>query len=84
MPRAHIAAHASGREAPMPTHAGKAYTLAAKRADYARAYAKWTSQEEEMLKKLHSEGRSPQEISAILERNLGAVQSRLVRLGLAD
>ena len=47
---------------------------------YPRTYVPWTTEEEYILKNLHDAGFSTEEISKKIERNSGAVRSRLRRL----
>ncbi len=49
---------------------------------YENAYNKWTDDDEALLKRYHSEGKTNAEISGLLRRNTGAVRSRLKKLGL--
>ena len=51
------------------------------RQTYARAYEPWDSAEELRLVTLKRKGRSIKEIAAILERQPGAIKSRLEKLG---
>lgn len=53
------------------------------KAKHENAYNKWTAEEEVLLKKYHSEGKTNSEIGELLKRNTGAVESRLRKLGLA-
>ena len=50
---------------------------------YANAYAPWTEEEERLLRKLHGEGKTVTELVGILQRNKGAIRSRLRKLNLA-
>lgn len=52
------------------------------KAKYENAYNKWTNDDEALLKRYHSEGKTNAEISGLLRRNTGAVRSRLKKLGL--
>lgn len=47
-----------------------------------RAYEKWSREEEESLRRLHGEGHYISEIADRLQRQPGAIRSRLMRLGL--
>jgi len=49
---------------------------------YPRAYDKWTDEEEEALKTLVSSGRNTEEIAEALQRQPGAITSRMNKLGL--
>ena len=53
------------------------------KAKHENAYNKWTAEEELLLKRYHSEGKTNSEIGKLLKRNTGAVESRLRKLGLA-
>lgn len=52
------------------------------KAKHENAYNKWTVEEEVLLKRYHSEGKTNSEIGKLLKRNTGAVESRLRKLGL--
>ena len=52
------------------------------RQQYPRAYEKWVEEEDTYLKSKYSEGLNVQELAGILQRKPGAIQSRLLRLGL--
>jgi len=60
----------------------KAHDLDEIRKKYPRAYAKWSSEEDERLMRKHSEGICITEIAAIFQRQPSAIQSRLGKLGL--
>ena len=47
-----------------------------------RAYERWNEAEEERLRHLHGQGRNVKQISKELQRQPGAVRSRLDKLGL--
>lgn len=47
-----------------------------------QAYAKWTDEADEKLAHLFKEGKTVKELMAIFERNRGAIDSRLKKLGL--
>ena len=49
---------------------------------YKKAYEKWTIEEEKILVNKFEHGLSTKEIAAILERQPGAINSRLRKLGL--
>lgn len=51
---------------------------------HARAYEKWTPQEEEQLTQLIAEGHTVARIAGRLGRNRGAIRARLIRLGLME
>lgn len=50
--------------------------------NHPRAYAPWSEDEDTELKTLHAAGRSTQEVADKLQRQPGAIRSRLVKLGL--
>lgn len=49
-----------------------------------RAYEAWTDDEEQQLRKLIADGHTVARIAGRLERNRGAIRSRIVRLGLVE
>ena len=52
---------------------------------YANAYAKWTPEDDERLRKLYTEeGITIEELTRILGRNEGAIRSRIKKLGLDE
>ena len=55
--------------------------LAEVRQEYPRAYEPWTTEEEQQLEQFYNAGLSVAEIAERLGRQLGAIQSRLNRLG---
>lgn len=54
------------------------------REQYPRAYEPWTQEEENQLITLYHEGRSTNEISEIMERQPGAIRSRIEKLSLEE
>ena len=56
----------------------------AARRQFARAYAPWTKPEEAELLRRYKLGQSVDEIARALERQPGAIRSRLQRLGIAQ
>ena len=60
----------------------KSYSVEEKRKEHSKAYAKWTQDEDDKLKKLFAEGRTAKELAEIFQRNRGAITSRLAKLGL--
>lgn len=52
------------------------------KAQHQKAYAPWTDEEEEALKRLHASGKKNTEMAAALGRNEGAIHSRLKKLRL--
>lgn len=51
---------------------------------YANAYKPWTDEEDLKLTALFCEGKKPRDISAILQRNTGAINSRIKKLELIE
>ena len=49
-----------------------------------QAYAKWTVEEKERLKRFYQEGKSIKEIAFLMNRNEGGIRSRLRKLGLMN
>jgi hypothetical protein len=62
----------------------KAYTVEEKRIKHPNAYKKWTSEEDAVLKEKYKQVRSIQKLSALFQRNPGAIRSRLKKLGLME
>lgn len=58
--------------------------LAAIRAEWPRAYEKWTLDEDEQLRSMHANGIPVEEIAEVLQRQVSAIRSRLVKLSDAD
>ncbi|MDJ0647468.1 MAG: hypothetical protein QNJ60_02075 [Xenococcaceae cyanobacterium MO_188.B19] len=63
-------------------HTHKTYSIEDIKQEYSRAYEKWTKEEEETLIDKFDSGLSIKEIAEILERQTGAINSRLRKLGL--
>jgi hypothetical protein len=61
---------------PLPAGVQKA------RANFARAYESWSTEEDELLKQQFDDGLSMKDLAKFFERNEGAIQSRLKKLGL--
>jgi DNA-binding CsgD family transcriptional regulator len=59
-----------------------AYTLAEKRERHPRAYEKWTDAEDGQLRELVQSGASVAQIAGRLQRNRGAIRSRIMKLNL--
>lgn len=60
----------------------KKYTFEEVRRDYPNAYAKWTEEDDELLKDEFLEGKSTEELARIFERKPNAIRYRLKKLGL--
>jgi ATP-dependent DNA helicase PIF1 len=54
------------------------------REKHPKAYARWSTEEEEELVKLFNEGKTQKEIAQIMERKLGGIRARLIKLGLLE
>lgn len=63
---------------------GKSYSVEEIRHDHPRAYEKWSAEEDAQITELFRSGKSVQEIAAILNRQAGAIQSRLAKLNLVE
>lgn len=59
-----------------------AYSFNEIHADYPNAYAKWSTEDDEKLKELFKSGKTTEELAHVFQRKIGAVESRLVKLGL--
>lgn len=66
-------------EPPLP----KAYTVEEKRKSHPNAYVRWTPEDEARLADRCAEGASLDELSGEFGRNLGAIASRLIKIGAA-
>ncbi len=51
---------------------------------YPNAYEPWTSEHEELLKKMHKDGAPVKAIASALKRQPGATRSRIRKLGLDE
>jgi DNA-directed RNA polymerase specialized sigma24 family protein len=67
---------------PKPSTYPKSYEVAALRETHAKAYAPWTTAEENDLVLRHHQGQSVDVIAASLGRKPGAIRSRLKKLAL--
>lgn len=56
--------------------------MAAIKERYPRAYQKWEQEEDDSLRRLHGEGHYVAEIAERLQRQPGAIRSRLAKLGV--
>ncbi|MBI2674569.1 MAG: hypothetical protein HYX22_02430 [Candidatus Yanofskybacteria bacterium] len=63
---------------------GKAYSTEEIRKSHPKAYSPWDDGEDEELVSHYIAGRSHKEISNLLGRKVGAIRSRLIKLGLGD
>lgn len=61
---------------------GAPTTLAKKRERYPRAYEAWTDAENDQLRRLVRSGATVARIAGQLQRNRGAIRSRILKLGL--
>jgi len=60
----------------------KAYKVDDVRQKHSKAYQKWNVDEDETLRKKYAEGVSISELADFFQRQPGAIESRLVKLGL--
>ncbi|MBE8712819.1 hypothetical protein [Sphingobacterium hungaricum] len=51
---------------------------------YKQAYTPWTAEADEKLEELYASGTSIKDLSSILERNEGAIESRIKKLELVE
>ena len=58
--------------------------LAAIRAKCPRAYEKWTFDEDEQLRSMHARGMPVEEIAEVLQRQVSAIRSRLLKFSIAE
>ena len=75
-------AAAEALEAGLVTGEGKSYSVEEIRHDHLRAYEKWSAEEDEQLSELYRSGKSVREIATTLNRQEGAIRSRLAKLNL--
>ena len=59
-----------------------AYSIEEIRREYPKAYAKWSSDDDERLKEMYAAGNDVAELAKHFERGTGAIESRLRKLGL--
>src|SRR5579883_685865 len=64
------------------TETPKAYDLTEIRQDHPRAYEPWPSEDDNQLRQLFHAGASQEQMSKALQRQSGAIRSRLVKLHL--
>ena len=72
-----LALHVPGRQRP-------SHTVADKRVRYPRAYEKWAAAEDAQLRELARSGATVAQIAGRLQRNRGAIRSRIMKLGLVS
>lgn len=60
----------------------KTYNVEQIRQEYAKAYAKWTKDEDIRLRNEYTQGKTINELTLIFQREPGAIRSRLQKLGL--
>lgn len=63
-----------------PLNDGKAYSVEEIRKKHSKAYEKWSEQEDTLLLQMVEHGKSIKELSIILQRGTGAIQSRIKKL----
>ncbi len=51
---------------------------------HANAYLPWTTEDDEKLEGLYCEGKTVNELAMIFERKIGAIESRIKKLGLKE
>jgi len=66
------------------TDGAKAYDVAGIRQSFPQAYAKWTSEDDDRLKALFTDGWKVDELAAEFQRKPSAIGSRLRKLGLIE
>lgn len=54
------------------------------RKKYPQAYTPWTNELDDRLEVLYSEGKTTKELCSLLERQPGAIRSRVKKLGLKE
>jgi hypothetical protein len=59
-------------------------TLAERRERHARAYEKWTDTECDTVRQLVRSGATVAQIAGRLQRNRGAIRSRIIKLGIVE
>jgi len=62
----------------------KAYNVKEMRKTHKKAYEPWTDEADEKLEILFCEGKTTKELSEILERNEGAIRSRIKKLEIKE
>lgn len=67
---------------PQTDEGSKAYSVEEIRRHHPRAYEKWTPEEDELLAREYGEGVSISELAMKHQRKIGAIRSRLNKLGL--
>jgi hypothetical protein len=60
----------------------KAYSVEDIRKTYSQAYKPWGQEDDEFLTQMFKGGKSPKEIAVMMDRQIGAIDSRLRKLGL--
>jgi len=62
--------------------AEETYSIEQIRQEHARAYQKWDAAQDEQLRQLLRCGKTSTDIALIMQRQPGAIRSRLVKMGL--
>src|SRR6266508_1562553 len=75
-------AAAEALDAPQATNEDKSYDVDEIRLEHPRAYEKWCAEEDQQLSELCRSGKNVKEISKTLQRQEGAIRSRLAKLNL--
>lgn len=66
------------------TSSEKTYSVDDIRQEHPRAYEKWDATQDEQLRQLFRAGKSVPEITQVLQRQTGAIRSRLAKLNLGE
>ena len=75
-------AAAEALEVPRTANDGKSHDVEEIRHDHPRAYEKWSAEEDKQLSELSRSGKTVKEIAKALDRQEGAIRSRLGKLNL--
>jgi len=62
----------------------RSHSQEAIRTEFPNAYAKWSSDDDEQLRKLYQSGKTVKELVQIFQRKPGAIESRLKKLKLKE
>ncbi len=75
-------AAAEALESQRTTNDGKSYDVEEIRHEHPRAYEKWSAEEDKQRSELFRSGKTVKEIAKALDRQEGAIRSRLAKLNL--
>jgi DNA-directed RNA polymerase specialized sigma24 family protein len=67
-----------------PVKEKKTYSIEEIRQTHSQAYIPWAKDEDEKLELLFCEGKTSKELAEIFQRNIGAINSRIKKLGLKE